>query len=172
MTVKEKSGEIVKVETWSTPLLLGRDFGNWLAGFIDGEGCFFVRKSNRSRGYIEWQVSFTIRLRRDDEEILIECKERTGLGVIKRYPARVNRQGIRSNPSSVWEIRKFSECVRLGEILTEHPMRAKKARDLWRWSRILQKLMLTKGNKHHGRRDNRPIQNMVDELRERRKYHD
>lgn len=56
--------------------MVGPEFGNWLAGFTDGEGCFTVEAY---RGRASHSCSFTIALRVDDKSILDECQLRTGL---------------------------------------------------------------------------------------------
>ena len=49
-------------------------FGNWLAGFVDGEGNF-QGNSKTKVGYV-----FRIILREDDKEILEEIRQRLGVG--------------------------------------------------------------------------------------------
>lgn len=49
-------------------------FGNWLAGFVDGEGNFNCHKDQKG-GFV-----FRINLREDDKEILEEIKRRLGVG--------------------------------------------------------------------------------------------
>jgi hypothetical protein len=59
---------------WSVSLLRPED-GGWLAGFIAGEGCFQIRKSQS-----KMSVALAIRLRRDDESSLHEIKILWSLG--------------------------------------------------------------------------------------------
>lgn len=62
-------------------------FGNWLAGFIDGEGCFSVReiKGTKDSHYI---FRFTIRLRIDDIEILNLIRDTIKLGTVYFGPRK------------------------------------------------------------------------------------
>lgn len=145
-------------------------FGHWLAGFTDGEGCFSFRCSNRSSGAIEWQPSFAIRLRADDEAILRECQQRTGIGVLKGYASRTNQKGITSKPTIVWEVRNIAECLRICEIFDRYSLRAKKKRDFETWKATLQTLISSRGNKWHGARDNSPLHSLVAKLRQERRF--
>ncbi len=43
-----------------------RDFGNWLAGFVDGEGCFYFKRVNQTN----LVPAFAIKVRADDPSIL------------------------------------------------------------------------------------------------------
>lgn len=109
--------------------MIEQDFGNWLAGFTDGEGCFFIGKTPQCRrqrnfGYF---CEFRIGLRRDDEAVLREIVARTGLGSISLIS---NRWG----GAAAWVVRAKQDCVALTEIFDAYPLRAKKAADyaIWR----------------------------------------
>jgi LAGLIDADG endonuclease len=57
-------------------------FGHWLAGFADGEGCFLMGKNGNGTMF----CSFRIALHHEDEPILQEIRQQTGLGnVIVQY---------------------------------------------------------------------------------------
>lgn len=105
--------------------MIDASFGNWLAGFIDGEGCFFIANDS-SRGV--YRPRFSIALRVDDEPIIQEIKTRTGIGTIHRYTASsTNRLCIR------WMLQAQKDCEELVKILEEHPLRAKKRSDFETW---------------------------------------
>jgi hypothetical protein len=116
-------------------------FLHWLAGFIDGEGCFAIKPANNGRGHFScWQ---SIKLRADDEDILREICERTGLGSVSRPRIDHGRAEINGSPSLRWVVATKQDCARLVCILDGHPLRAKKARDfaIWRqavsvWCRV------------------------------------
>jgi len=57
------------------PAPLGDDFGFWFSGFVDGEGCFTVRRPlpRPGRTYTDYECAFSIILRQDDLGILEEC---------------------------------------------------------------------------------------------------
>jgi hypothetical protein len=113
------------------------DFGHWLAGFIDGEGCFYIvnYKHTREGGY---RMCFCINLRSDDVAILQQCAAVTGLGRLK---ARANRDSSRlgTRPGMEWIVGRKTDCRRLVELLDRYPLRAKKARDyaIWREAVLL-----------------------------------
>ena len=104
------------------------EFGHWLAGFIDGEGCFHIKRVGGDGG--SFICTFIIGLRQDDRPILEEIRERTGLGSLY-----VTRRGGRAQVR--WEVARKDECVRLAELLQVYPLRAKKARDLAIWVEAL-----------------------------------
>ena len=107
------------------------DFANWLAGFIDGEGCFSVHKKNVN-GFETFDCQFTITLRDDDRSVIETIKrELGGIGTIALRPARDGNAQVRYCISSQ------RDCLRLREILMVFPLRAKKLRDFEIWSRAL-----------------------------------
>lgn len=140
-------------------------FGHWLAGFIDGEGCFTAHKrgpTHKSGGYL---VAFKIQLRADDLCILEEIQARTGLGRIHSYP----NTGSRSLPVAILSIGSKSDLARLVELLDAFPLRAKKARDyaIWREAVLDYTLIPTQ---HRTKRDWGRIPALADELRQVRSY--
>jgi len=63
--------------------------GDYIAGFVDGEGCFalkFIRSVRHERKnkpvYFYWDIEFAIVLRGDDKNILKQIKETLGCGRI------------------------------------------------------------------------------------------
>lgn len=108
--------------------MIDRDFGHWLAGFIDGEGCFYI---TRDRARRPWRARFSMALRADDRPILEECKRRTGIGTIHDYKTPAGQTTTR------WMIQSRADCAELQRLLTIYPLRAKKARDFEVWSEAL-----------------------------------
>lgn len=121
------------VQRLTTTLDADDAFLNWLAGFADGEGCFFIAHNpNHGTGLV--QPGFVINLRLDDTAILEECCRRIGVGRVN-YP-KAQRDGLRKNakPQARWGVESVEGCRRLVSIFDAHPLRAKKARDyaIWR----------------------------------------
>lgn len=106
------------------------DFGHWLAGFIDGEGCFTIpSRSNASKGYHgrAFGCRMDLGLRQDDRPILDLIQSTTKLGKVgmvyaKRYTM------------ARWYIGSKEGCRGLVTLLDQYPLRAKKRRDydVWR----------------------------------------
>lgn len=115
-------------------------FGNWLAGFADGEGHFAIR----SKGPSAYTCAFGIQLRIDDLAILEECKERTGLGSIHTR----SRKDPKIRPQSTWMVVSHYDCEVLAAIFTRNPLRAKKAQDFEVWKRAL--LQWRESGRHRG----------------------
>lgn len=98
-------------------------FGHWLAGFMDGEGCFYLTKS--TTGSHRCQVR--IKLRADDRPILDECVRRTGCGYVV---------GVKSKygPQVEWMVVRKADTARMVDIFRAFVLRAKKRRDFEIWS--------------------------------------
>lgn len=122
-------------------------FGNWLAGFIDGEGCFAVKSSrNRDSPVVYHRCSFALQVRIDDQPVLDEICRETGIGRVTRVQARGHR-----NTTVVWSVVSKDHCLKLVALLEQFPLRAKKAKDFEIWKRaVLLWTGLPKGNRHHG----------------------
>lgn len=121
--------------TWDAPELPPIDpaFAHWMAGFIDGEGCFSVHKKTVN-GCKTFDCQFSLSLRADDADIVTEMKRQLGgIGSIAERPSRVENtcKQVRYCISSK------ADCLRLREILRVFPLRAKKARDFEVWSLAL-----------------------------------
>jgi hypothetical protein len=149
----------------ATPVAdLDASFANWLAGFIDGEGCFTIARSTHG-GYV---CRMMIKVRDDDMAILEEIAHRTGIG----YTSRNRPYGStrRANPAAIWNVGTRADCVALVALLDRFPLRAKKARDyaIWREAVIWWVGDRRRGNRHY--RDWAPIAEMDRRLREVRVY--
>lgn len=102
---------------------------SWLAGFVDGEGCFFISPWSAKRGHLP---GLSINLRADDVEILRECQRVFG-GVINLRPGKGNRA-----PQYRWAVHSKTGLTKLVDYFDTHPLRAKKRRDyaIWREAAI------------------------------------
>jgi hypothetical protein len=122
--------------------------GNWLAGFIDGEGCFqiYTQPHSKTQMNFAYRCHFSITLRRDDESILRELQRITGLGSI------VHTQPNRGNPAVRWQVHAKADCVALVILLDRYPLRAKKAADYAIWRQAVSAWQRTKkGGNRRGR---------------------
>lgn len=145
-----------------------RDFFNWLAGFIDGEGCFGVYKRRDSSG---WIFRFFVKLRDDDGDILEECQRRIG-GTLRFEKSKNPKWG----GQVIWAVSSREDCLRLIDVLDKHPLRAKKRRDYALWREAV--LLFSSVTKHCGnetaKRNNAPIwaeiADIKDQFNELRRY--
>jgi LAGLIDADG DNA endonuclease family protein len=101
--------------------------GDWLAGFIDGEGCFRLQRHPHNG---TWHASFTLKQRDDDTALLEAIARETGIGRVKLDRHRSGN----SAPCAVWKVESKRDTAALCRLLDEHPLRSRKARDytLWR----------------------------------------
>ncbi len=122
-------------------------FYHWLAGFIDGEGCFTINITNHRRPCLR----FSLLLRLDDAEIVREIHARTGIGKLIGRPARYTSMAA-GKPQIEWRTQRTLECKQLAAILDEYPLRAKKKRDYAIWRIALDDTLahrLTSGVRKH-----------------------
>lgn len=143
-------------------------FGNWLAGLIDGEGCFFIRT-----GQQRYSCRFALRLRNDDAPLLALIHETTGLGSVywawRRAP---HADGSPRNSTASWDIQKKAECRALIALLDDFPLRSKKARDFAVWRKAVEWWSLEGKRGSGGPRDWAPMVAYRAELAQARAYRD
>jgi hypothetical protein len=101
------------------------EFGYWLAGFTDGEGCFAITPARQGR----WTIWFRINVREDERDTMAYIATATGLGSVMPI-----HQGGSPNAQIAWFVCAKAEVIRLAELFDRYPLRAKKARDyaIWR----------------------------------------
>ena len=114
------------------PADIDRDsFGNWLSGFVDGEGCFqlYVAKDR----YKTPHARFAIVLRQDDRQILdlIQSYWACG-GILSRVS---HKRSI--NPCVHYQVQRASDLAHLVAHFDKYPLRAKKAQDFLVWKRAV-----------------------------------
>ena len=138
-------------------------FFHWLAGFIDGEGCFRIQKE-KGGGYYACQ--FSLKLRDDDRAILEECVRRTRAGILHVMAAYgTSRPGVR------WAVQSRADCWKLAAILDRHPLRAKKAREYAVWREALEVWThMKRGHRWHGPRDWTPMIEFKQQIEDLRVY--
>ncbi len=102
---------------------------DWVVGFVDGEGCFFVGIQENPSLKTGYQVlpEFRIVQHERDIQILYALKRFFGCGVVRR------------NHDNRWElrIRKLSCLLKIVEFFEKHPLKTKKNVDFKRFARIV-----------------------------------
>ena len=109
---------------------------HYVAGFIDGEGCFSVsigRHKTLKRGF-EVRPEFEIELRKDDQEILERIALTIGAGKI--YDLSYERYGW--YPHAKFKITNMRDMQGyLFPFLDRYPLQAKKAKSYWLFRTIV-----------------------------------
>jgi len=115
-------------------------FGHWLAGLVDGEGCFTLGVKNGVG------PRFSLGLRKDDRPVLEMIQRTLGFGVLsnrERGPADRAKMP-NANPQTVFECRNTGQCAALVKVFRRFPLQAKKSRDFAIWAEAVD-LMLEGG---------------------------
>lgn len=140
------------------------DFGHWLAGLIDGEGCFLIVRDRRNWRRDYFTCHFRICLRSDDLAILEECHRRTGIGTL--HGATNHASDFDRKPQVRWWVYSRSDSQRLVEILDVFRLRSKKARDYAIWREAVAAWSTVRQYKNPPS-DNEPVWQCMGELREK-----
>ena len=116
--------------------------GEWIAGFVDGEGCFFVG-INRTRYGIGKQVypELTVVVHERDLQILYALKNFFGVGVVRRNHGRRFCYRVRGLKALSTVIVPFFERYRL---------KTKKRVDFLKFRRILRLMNVRSHLTHDG----------------------
>ncbi len=103
--------------------------GGYLAGLIDGEGCFVINLQRRSDRKPWASLMLNIELRLDERPLLEALRSEFGIGTITERHCPSFRR-----PLVAWHICRQADLVYLIRILDRFPLRAKKSRDyaIWR----------------------------------------
>ena len=112
----------------------GRLEAQWVVGFVDGEGCFFVGINPHPEMTCRFQVlpEFTVVQHQRDIQLLYALKAFFGCGVVRRN--REDRMAYR-----VRSVDHLSQ--RVVPFFDEHPLKSKKRIDFFKFRRILQLMM-------------------------------
>src|SRR4051812_21475476 len=100
--------------------------GHFLAGLIDAEACFRLPSTN---GGANWACTFSLALRDDDGQLLVELHDLTRLGTLRNVPAAGT-----SRPQVVWSIERRPECEELADLLEQFPLRGRKRLETEIWA--------------------------------------
>lgn len=124
--------------------------GDYVAGFIDGEGCFYLtyrselkRKRPGKSRYFRWLPYFAITLREDDVGILQQIKKTLGCGNVYFLKGREG-QG-RQVYFGVQHIDDLHQKIL--PFFKKYPLRAKKRHDFNLWRGALEILYKNKKNR-------------------------
>lgn len=108
------------------------EFGNWISGFVDGEGCFVVRLIRYKDSCVDsyrYKAEFEIHVRADDLAAIEDIKAYWGCGIIYTDPER-NGHGRRAKPSLRYRVCRMQD---IHNVLIPHferyVLRSKKRRD-------------------------------------------
>lgn len=85
-----------------------------------------IRRQNRARN---WTCSASLCLRDDDARLLCDLQRQVGLGRVVGVPAHGS-----SRPQVTWRIDSKLECQAFATLLSQFPLRGRKAADLRLWS--------------------------------------
>lgn len=127
--------------------------GDYIAGFVDGEGCFYinfrrdVRHDRKNKPvYFYWEIGFAIAMRADDKDILEKIRETLNCGKVT-----VNKQG-----SARFQITDINELAgKIVPFFEKYELRAKKRADFILWREAVEifkrnqrkRLNITKGGR-------------------------
>jgi len=102
---------------------------DWVVGFVDGEGCFYVGFTNHPEMTIGYQVlpEFRVVQHERDIQVLYGLKAFFKNGVVRR------------NHEDRWEIRirKFDGLVQVVKFFETHNLKTKKAVDFKKFAKII-----------------------------------
>lgn len=119
--------------------------GDYIAGFVDGEGCFALKfrrdVRHKRKGvpvYFYWDIEFIITLRKDDVNILKKIRDVLNCGSISFDKRGAVRYSVNNMNDLMNKIVPFFEVYRL---------RAKKRFDFILWVKALKILYKNRGAK-------------------------
>src|SRR5208282_814552 len=134
-------------------------FGYYLAGLIDGEGCFRVDPKAR-------RCEFSMKLRDDDEWVLQQALKFIGHG---RIAKEARRDG--SAPQAKLVIDTKDGVAALSSLLIRYPLRAKKLRDFITWVEAVDEwLTMERGNRWRGPSDRTRLAMLGERIKTGRVY--
>jgi len=111
--------------------------GDYIAGFVDGGGCFFINfrkevKKNRAGSpvYFYWDIGFAILLRSDDRDVLEKIRHTLGCGIISQMKST---DAVRYAVNSIDDL-----AYKIVPFLNEHQLYAKKLQDFKLWEEAVE----------------------------------
>lgn len=135
-------------------------FAYWLAGLIDGEGCFTIKEHARGTH----APAFALKLRADELGTLQRIQRTVGIGTIAREPHE-------PNPMAKWIVQDKAGCQRLVDLLDKYPLRAKKRIDYLTWREaVCEWTIRPRGNRWTGPADSSRMAGQRERLMANRAY--
>ena len=121
----------------------GKLEAQWVVGFVDGEGCFFVGINPHPEMTSGYQVlpEFTVVQHRRDIQLLYALKKFFGCGVVRTNHGERMAYRVRSLDHLNEKIVPFFD---------QHPLRSKKRIDFLKFRKILQRMNQGEHLKAHG----------------------
>jgi len=120
--------------------------GDYIAGFVDGEGCFYLTYRSEIRyerpgnpKYFRWTPYFAINIRKDDREILEKIKNTLNCGSIYMLKRGEMAHYIIQNLDDLY--------TKVLPFFNRYSLRAKKRHDFELWSKALWIMYEKKRNK-------------------------
>ncbi len=117
----------------------------WVVGFVDGEGCFFVDISKHPQSFTGYQVlpEFVVVQHERDIQILYALKRFFRCGV------------VRPNPGNRWayRVRGLDNLERIVTFFEKHPLKTKKRVDFIKFRKILHLMKQGAHLTHEGLRE-------------------
>lgn len=139
-------------------------FGNWFAGFVDGEGSFLMPIYKTKSG-ARYGQRFHIGLRIDDAAIVEEIVSTLGFGTTIRQKSCFSKQRNKLDlPQIFFAVDGIDECLALVSLFKKYPLRAKKQRDFKIWAKAVKEK--TKG----GQANQTLLAQYAKDIREIRKF--
>jgi len=125
--------------------------GDYVAGFIDGEGCFFLtyRKETKytrpgNPTYYRWSAIFAMTLREDDVKILKQIRDTWECGNVYFLNTKDNRLG----KQAYFGVQNIDDAYnKVLPFFKKFPLRAKKKYDFELWSKALELIYKKKKNR-------------------------
>lgn len=106
---------------YNSKTLTNEEFAQWFTGFVNGEGCFIIKKTAQKYNY---QFSFLINLHRNDLKVLVFICSMLGFG---KVVLDSNRE------SCTFMVNRQTDVLKLIEMFTNNPLLTQKNLDFLDW---------------------------------------
>ena len=105
---------------------------DWVVGFVDGEGCFFVGLQKHAEMTAGYQVlpEFTVVQHERDIQVLHALKKFFGFGVVR----------INHGDRYAYRVRKLENLETVSEFFLKHSLKTKKNVDFRKFRKVLIKI--------------------------------